>query len=68
MLYKKAPASAGACLIPFCMTMRFMVGSGAAGVSERCRADAGLAAKIMQYLLAYQYGTELVIKLTAAMK
>ena len=29
---------------------------------------AGLAAETMQYLLAYEYGTELVIKLAAAMK
>ena len=34
----------------------------------KVQSTAGLAAETMQYLLAYEYGTELVIKLAAAMK
>lgn len=64
---KKAPASAGACLIPFCKTMRFMVGSGAAGVSVGVelmlvwRQDHEVPA-------GYEYGADLVVKLASAMK
>ena len=69
MLYKESPGPlAGAYLIPFLYNEAANGWFGAAGVSVRCGVDASLAAKTMQFLLAYEYGTELVIKLANAMR